>query len=179
MTDYAELVRLLRDAHGNMYPMPGGPSLHSHAADAIEALEAQLADLEGVEESNRGLVKRGDHYKAKAEAAEARIAELEADFVSEARRVSDIQSVHVQRLNAEKARAEAAEARVKVLTEALMEARANEMRAYGPIPMDSSTASIVGAVQEWVNQRGGEETLEQIVAMTAEAIKRAALAAVT
>ena len=42
-----------------------------------------------------------------------------------------------------------------------------------PIPDDDETASIVSAVEEWVNCLGGDATLEQIVAMTADTIKRA------
>lgn len=59
------------------------------------------------------------------------------------------------------------------LRKALEDARADEMRAYGPIPISEDTAAIIEAVQTWVNQRGGEESLEQIVAMTAEAMRRA------
>jgi hypothetical protein len=44
----------------------------AEAASRIEALQAELADYVEVEEVNRDLVKRGDYYRDKAEAAEAR-----------------------------------------------------------------------------------------------------------
>src|SRR5690606_24607054 len=94
------------------------------------------------------------HVKKLAEAAASRIAALEAQL-------------------AEK------EAENEQLRKALEDGRADEMRAYGPIPVSSATAALIEAVQTWVNQRGGEESLEQIVAMTAEAMRRAARRALT
>ena len=41
-------------------------------------MELKLSDYVEVEETNRGLVKRGDFWEARAEAAEAKVAELTA-----------------------------------------------------------------------------------------------------
>ena len=36
----SDIVERLRERHGNQYPMPGGPSLFTEAADEIERLRA-------------------------------------------------------------------------------------------------------------------------------------------
>lgn len=53
------------------------------------------------------------------------------------------------------------------------EARAALMEACAPVAVSTEDQAIVETVQEWVNKRGGEETAEQIAAMTIHAYKRA------
>lgn len=66
----------------------------------------------------------------------------------------------------------AAMERVKVL-----EAQRNEFRdlflaGCAPFPVSSDIADVVAAVEEWVNQRGGEDTADQIAVMAIQSYQR-------
>jgi len=53
-------------------------------------LELKLSDYVEVEETNRGLVKRGDFWEARAEALQARVSELEVIRDQDARVIADV-----------------------------------------------------------------------------------------
>lgn len=68
-------------------------------------------------------------------------------------------------------------AEIARLNAALVEARDMLLQSCAPVAATPDIADVVSAVEEWVNKRGGDETVDQIAVMAIQAYQRAALRA--